>query len=376
MLRSILIYLTALTLFGCSKDDEGSKLDQKIIDLGTVPGELASQPTYQLLAVHNSEIFVGTKGGIWKKHISNKTPWIAAGLENMQVYTLINESNNSSRLFAGGDNGKDNSVPFYYSNNGGKTWEQAKSSAYNEWEEKYEPFYNLTIKPDNPDIIYANMSGTTINVSVDGGKNWKLANGATETNFGYPSLIHFFAQTPDILYQGSEAVLDQATISRYTIDKSNPTLIGEADIFIGKDYELENRRPNCMYTTPGNPEVMYVGLEGALIKTEGNDWTYIFKSDEESKFPYAYIKGIWVNPMNTSHIIFGGGVNGINESLSLFETRDEGKTIKEIDLGITFEDPDVLSITPIEAGSKELSILISENKKGVKELRALIYSTN
>lgn len=376
MLKNISIYLIALILFGCSKDDESSKLEQKITDLGTVPVELASQPTYQLVEVHNSEVFVGTKSGVWKKHIFNKTPWISAGLENMQVYTLINDSDNSSRFFAGGDYGKENSVPFYYSSNGGKTWEQSQSSPFNEWEEKYEPFYNLTIRPNSPDIIYANMSGTSISVSVDGGKSWRLANRATETNFGYPSLIHFMPNTPDALYQGSEAVLDQATVGRYTIDKNDPTMIGESDVFIGENYELENRRPNCMYSSVGNPDVMYLGLEGALIKTDGKDWTYIFKSDEESKYPYAYIKGIWVNPMNTSHIIFGGGVNGINESLSLFETTDEGKTIKEIELGITFEDPDVLSIMPIDAESGALAILISENKEGVKKLRVIIYSIN
>ncbi|HET9431382.1 MAG TPA: hypothetical protein VFO70_09395, partial [Chitinophagaceae bacterium] len=157
------------------------------------------------------------------------------------------------------------------------------------------------------------------------------------------------------------------------IDPADPVMMGPLDQIIGENYEWSNRRPNCIETFGSNPGVLYVGMEGALSKVEGSNWKYLFKSDQvANNFPYTYIKGIWLDPANKKHIIFGGGVNGTNNSMSLYETYDEGSSIVQLKDKMGMTDPDIIDI--VAAGDFP-ALLVRDNGNGNK-LRLLVYRFN
>ena len=85
--------------------------------------------------------------------------------------------------------------------------------------------------------------------------------------------------------------------------------------------------------------------------------------------PYAYITGLWPDPDEPDHLVFGGGVNGENEVLSLFETRDHGVTLRRIGPPSGLQDPAVEQILPV--GTDELAVLISEAESAGDEVRSL-----
>jgi hypothetical protein len=175
---------------------------------------------------------------------------------------------------------------------------------------------------------------------------------------------------PGEIYQGAEAPLDQAWLGKYNINATDPVELGSLQQIIGANYEWGNRRPNCIENFRSDPDVFYVGMEGALSKVEGTSWKYLYQVQEmPDSFPYSYIKGIWVDPANSEHIIFGGGVNGINTSLSLYETYDEGKGIVHLKDKLGMSDPDIIDIVDAYAYP---ALLIRDNGDNNK-LRLVVY---
>ena len=111
-------------------------------------------------------------------------------------------------------------------------------------------------------------------------------------------------------------------------------------------------------------------MEGALSKVEGTQSTYLYKGGEAPHhFPYTYIKGIWMNPSNKKHLIFGGGINGENTSLSLYETPDEGVTIHHISDKLGMTDPEIIDIV---ATDHYPALLIRDNGNN-RKMRLMLY---
>lgn len=112
------------------------------------------------------------------------------------------------------------------------------------------------------------------------------------------------------------------------------------------------------------PGIFYIGLEGALTKVQGTQWSYLFKAGTAAdSFPYTYVKGIWIDPSDKKRMIFGGGVNGNNATLSLYETYDEGTHITHLKDKLGMIDPDIIDIV---ATDKYPSLLIRDSGNGNK----------
>jgi hypothetical protein len=196
-------------------------------------------------------------------------------------------------------------------------------------------------------------------ISTDGGQNWVLANGETEVFFGDPCVIHVPASAPGKLFQGCEAPLDIAWVATQDIDPADPfTLANFNFVAGGPDLALENRRPNGMASGPARPGTLYVGLEGALIALDQDGFDFVFRASQEgSDSPYVYVGAIWLDPEDPDHLVFGGGINGENAALSLFETRDHGQTLREVRAPARLTDPAVEQVAPAGDG---LAVLVSE----------------
>jgi hypothetical protein len=309
--------------------------------------------------VSGERVLVGTADGIWARSLDGSGDWSPSGLEGVSILATRRHPGIEATIFAAGMPVGDRAAPpFYRSDDGGHSWAASAAFPRNAFDQSSEPFYDLVVAPDDPDRLYANLSGPSVAISTDGGQTWALANGETEVFFGDPCVVHVLASAPDRLYQGCEAPLDNAWVATQEIDPEDPFSLDRFTFVAGgPDFALENRRPNAMASGPARPGTLYVGLEGALIAVDDEGFEFLFRAEEGATDPpYAYVSAIWLDPDDGDHFVFGGGVNGENERLSLFETFDHGATIRAIRAPETLVDPAVEQVLPVEGS---LAVLVS-----------------
>jgi hypothetical protein len=353
--RRFLIATSIAALSACAENDA-----DRWEDLGALPALATTALNHTPMVESGGNILVGTSDGIWTRPATGPGEWTQAGLAGIGVFATRRHPTIDATLFAAGQpTGDPASAPFYRSDDGGATWVRAATFPRSPFDGSAEPFFDLAVAPDDPDRLYANLSGPSIAISTDGGQNWVLSNGETEVFFGDPCVIHVLESTPGTLFQGCEAPLDNAWVATQEIDPANPfTLANFTFVAGGPDYALENRRPNATASGPARPGTVYVGLEGALIALDPNGFDFVFRAGQEGdETPYVYVGAIWLDPEDPDHVVFGGGINGENTALWLFETRDHGDTRRQIRPPARLTDPSVEQIVP--AGD-DLAVHVSE----------------
>ncbi|MDJ1496958.1 hypothetical protein QNI19_28740 [Cytophagaceae bacterium DM2B3-1] len=361
----------AMFLLSCKKEND-SHIPQPgkgvFIDHGFIPVAIEINPSADIQeAIHSTnKVFVATSDGIWKNDLTTKA-WSRSGLEGKRI-TFIYKHPTIDKKFFAGISPDSNEKTLYVSTDEGQTWTAVESPVYSSLESMYEVYVCMAIHPAKPNIVFANlMGGTTIAVSKDGGNTWHRNNYAEDSNFSYPCPIAVIPGNTGKIYQGAEAPLDDAWLATYDINTTDPVMLSNFQKVIDMDI-WENRRPNELATFPYTPNTLYVGQEGALSKVTGNQSVFIYKSDEKSTFPYSYIEGIWVDPANTKHILFGGAVNGEQTTLSLYETQDEGKTVAHISDKLGMTEPQVREIIATDSYP---AILIKDDI--LKKARLVLY---
>jgi len=344
-------------------------------DLGTLPAPATTTINHTPLVVSGGRVLVGSGDGIWARPLDGGGAWTRVGLAGIGIFATRRHANLEATVFAAGQPGDDpQAPPFWRTDDGGATWVPSAGFPRNPFDGASEAFYDLAVAADDPDRLYANLSGPSIAVSTDGGQNWALANGATDVYFGYSCVIHVLDSTPGTLFQGCEAPLDVAWVATQDIDPADPfTLANFTYVAGGPDYALENRRPNAMASGPARPGTLYVGLEGALIALDDSGFEFLFRAaDGSGPQPYAYVTAVWLDPADGDHLVFGGGVNGENTTLSLFETFDHGLTLRELAAPVQLTDPAVVQIVPAAGGLAVLLSVADPQHAGGRTLRLFL----
>lgn len=332
-------------LVGCSKDDSDTPAlgNATFIDQGYIPASVSVLTCAQMAAYDNGYVFVATSDGIWKNNLATKE-WSRAGLEGKVVTAIYKHPAVANKFFAGIQTDYASSTKtLYISSDGCSSWAAVDNTPIDKLDGYHEDFFCFAARPNNPNHIYANLEGgVMIAVSTDGGSSWKRMNSKDESYIGYPCPIAFLPNNPNQLFQGAESPLDFAWLGRYDIDGSNPTLLTNFTKLVDMP-TWSNRRPNELQTFLHTGSSIYVGQEGALSKVTGTTTQFIFKSDEHN-FPYTYVNSIWVDPSNAKHIVFGGELNNQEQPMQVYETYDEGSTIKRYEDKLGMANPQVLEI--------------------------------
>ncbi|GAB4022197.1 hypothetical protein GCM10028773_33940 [Spirosoma koreense] len=347
-----------------------------LLDMGEMPVPVKghaefTQNEFQTAAYSDNFVVVATSNGLWRCNLLTKE-WSRSGFAGRKVSCIYKHPTLKNKFFAGVIPAEQSSEKsLFISEDGGQSWTAATTPIHDDGENRYETYVSIAVRPSHPDQVYANLEGgAMIAVSTDGGQSWQRMNYEPHSNFGYQSNIVFLPDNPDQLFQGSENPFDDAWLGRYTIDPTDPVKLTQFTKVVDMSV-FGNRRPVELQTTVYTGNSIYVGQEGALAKVTGTTTQFIFKAEENKPaLPYAYIYGIWIDPKDTRHLLFGGAVNGDQTALSLFETLDEGITIRQLN-----DIPSLASAQVVKIVTTDTDPAIVLYDTATKKIRLFLYKS-
>ena len=304
---------------------QGALRDATWRDLGII-----DTVTPRTITVLGDEVLLGTTGGLWRRSLDEDSDWQRSGLEGSVVHSVVVLDPAAGRLVAslGAPAGEMLSAPpFAVSSDAGMSWTRTgQSLAWDDaGETRYDEGHDIAVAPG--DVLFANMSGQSIARSTDAGQSWMYASGEP-AQLCYACRLLVPAGDPTAMYQGCECPLDRASIRRYDIADpaaaplDSPTTVLSADT-------LGNRRINTLDSRGGAPARVYAGVEGGMLWLQDGDWDWVYFSPQGSDGSrlYTYVTTIWEDPCDAAHLVFGGGEQGFNDVISLYETFDLGDTL-------------------------------------------------
>ncbi|MBI3134386.1 MAG: T9SS type A sorting domain-containing protein [Bacteroidetes bacterium] len=369
MSRSITItFIFLLTLLDTTKLQAQNAIftDHGFIPVASISAS-SGAAEFQSAIYNNGDVFIATTDGIWKNNITSQV-WSPAGLQGIQIASLFQHPDSPDKFYAGAyinlPPPSTNTNPLFISEDGGLTWNPATAPVN-------ENYYAFAVRPGNPNHVYANVEAANIAVSADGGETWDFMNHNTGGYFGYQSCIAFTPLNPNQIYQGSENPMDCAWLGKYDIDLTDPFILSNFETVVDGQCgggPWENRRPDELRTFANNSDNLYVGQEGALSKVSPqglNQTEFLYLSNGEPDKPYSYIYAIWVDPLDTNHLIFGGALNNNAQPMQLYETYTEGDTFYRYTQTFDLTNPMVLEIVDIGGGMVAV-VLNDQNENRVK----------
>lgn len=267
----------------------------------------------ETMQVSDNFLYAGTDNGIYKKDITiSDTIWTHIGLDDYSIKALL--VINADTIFASIkiiDNESD-TISLFQTVDGGIDWNSCQNGFGGEYSKQV---ITLSKNSDFPELIYA-TGFAVIAKSTDFGLNWQMVWG--DWSFGGLG-THFIQEDPNstnIIWAGGESGYFQPYILKSYDYGSNWQ---ENWIEVGGDNACY-----CIAIHPQNSEIVYIGMEGRIIKSidGGNNWNSIFTP---SSYPYFF--GIAISPYNPL-IIYATGLYNDSTShyLELYISEDGGNS--------------------------------------------------
>ncbi|MFO0653368.1 MAG: hypothetical protein U0326_44520 [Polyangiales bacterium] len=350
--------------------------------------DLGSPPTGTLplsITVVGSDVLLGTESGLFRRPLDGSAEWSPSGLEQEGVVALRVSPTQPERVVAsvagiahppGATPGDPPPVaitfpdapPIRWSTDGGRTW--TRSGEELRWPDVEPPSYDyaadLAFTPDGR-RLFANYANSLLE-STDGGRTWTWRDGAPGAA-GYPCHL---AATNDHVWQGCELGLDIARIDSFEL---TPNGVGPRVEVIGWD-ELGNRRPNSMTVSAADPGDVWVGVEGALLRLSADtEPEWLFRGADTTD-EYAYVRGVWLDPCDRDHLVFGGNLQYGNSSLWLAESFDDGASHvrQSPPPGVTAREWRIAAMTTPAVAATDLVLAIETWSADVRSARVLVRS--
>jgi len=280
----MLFAFSMFMLLACSEDEtdeKDSRAQWKKLGLdGTVTNQMQ---------LSGDNLYVATTTGLFKKDIDTNSDFVSLGFADKNVQAL--EIVSAEHLFVSVVDKSGVEPPrIYQSDDDGETWSEVGS---NFGGENPEPVFDFAYDEIN-DILYA--SGySVVAKSADDGITWEPIYGFWQ---GFATGVSVVAINPNDradIWAGGQGGMENGFLARSSTGAwdtwhdlvENPTVVKEITF------------------TPGNRDRIFVGFEGALLKTDdgGETWQTLIDS-EQHKFYF----GICLNNASPDRIYTGGWI--------------------------------------------------------------------
>ncbi len=199
----------------------------------------------------------------------------------------------------------------YRSTDGGDTWERIYTSPYAATQD-----IRVAVTPADPNRVYLYLGGVAqgstareirLTTSQDGGSSWetrRLNEVVDAGQFGYNTYFHADPANAETLYVGSRDVYKSTNGGGNWANINNSfTVTG------GYNPRLSNAHPDqhSLAFLPGNSNVLFIGNDGGLYKSEDAGKT--FKSKNQTLSLSQFV-GLAIDPRNPKTTLAGAQDNG------------------------------------------------------------------
>lgn len=304
----LLTIVILLLLSSCDDDDNvtpAPELTFKQIGLDNLK-------VYELVLLGDDSLFAATNDGVYVKKLGSANPFTQLGLDGRNVLDLVVFTTEHIVATTGNRGFTADSPGIHETTNGGTSWQK---SAFGDGNTE-EPAQSLSLHPTEPGVVYA-AGNAVVAKSEDYGKSWDVVWGEFG---GFASGTHVAELNPfkktDLWYGGQGGIengylgylRNEQPGEEWTDLVDNPTVAVEV-----------------AFTKP-NSENIFVGFEGALMKTSnnGDNWKKVIDGHENG---LRFFYGIDKSENNEHHIYAGGWLKGEeHQSLVLYSSRDSGES--------------------------------------------------
>lgn len=266
------------------------------------------------MQLHDGFLYAATESGLYTKSAATAdTTWSSLGLDGRNVRTF--EKLSDVIFIVSVDVTDDdviNSQEIYRTIDGGGTWHRTAEHLQQDAPEGY--FEVIRKMPGHPQKLLAG-GYTTLAASEDGGQTWQPVSGAWD-GFGFAThFIAFDPVRPEIVWAGGESPIMQPFLLKSDTGGEDWQVI---NLDLGGDNAVYS-----MAIDPSDPDNLYVGVEGSVLKSTDGGQTWTKRLTPEM---YEYFLGLRLSPVRTSRVYASGVVRVADGDLALYISDDGGST--------------------------------------------------
>jgi photosystem II stability/assembly factor-like uncharacterized protein len=306
----IFILIVPALLFSCSEtihvpaEEEWTAVKWNFLGLGG--------RRVEALRVNGNLLYAITDDGVYRKVInSTDSVWTPLGLQGKHGQALLVISADTILAGVRCSGLDDDTTSLFRTVDGGAGWhpfQNGLSSPY------HIPVRDLECVPHQSATLFT-VGPVPVAKTVDGGLSWRTVLEGTSCGIKF---LRIDPSSPNIVWVGGENVIFSPCLLKSTDSGENWQQLSP---WHGGDNSCHS-----IAIHPLNPDLAYVPMEGAVIKTTngGNDWSVVF--DEKHSYLYA----IAIDPDNPSSIYVAGAAMN-PQPLILYRSTDAGSSWSSID---------------------------------------------
>lgn len=379
-----LFSLVSLIMTSCfdSKQDEFS---YEWADYGLIAGNV----TGTTLAAFGNRILVGSDNGLQYFDVGANVQWKNSNVTGVKITSILLHPLIQNVVIATADpnassNTNTDAFPIYKSTDGGVTWSGITNGLVADGSDERPTVNYITWKLiDEQQIgaryadMYISLAGDAVARSKNDGNAWTVVKGSLDSNSTDHCYINVMQSFFTYLYQGCENADGTSYIERIDLNSDDVDVLPDGNRFVNQSNidgkQVVGLRPS--YFTPG---LSYGMLKGGLIAIVENDWRWVYQHPSSAgQGLNTIMTAFWINPSDLNNLVFGGYEQNDNETFSLYETTDHGKSFSLIDPPsfLSLSSPKIMSSFESGLGGRNMMLLVT-GKGAQGETRTRVLSRN
>ncbi len=302
LLTPVVAWMLLFFLAGCQ--DENTSPDNLVNwkKLG-LDGKTINQ-----LQVDGTRLYAATTSGLYAYETSaNNADFTLAGFanKNVQAVEILSSGEVMASLF---DKSGTETPELYLSSNDGVSWQAVEGFFGGD---VAEPVIDLHQHPTQPNTLLASGFGVVAK-SVDKGKTWSVLYGDWGMLATGVSVVTVNPNEPTQLWAGGQGGIENG----FLLHSDN-----ETDWDIWSDLVSNPTVVKEITFVPENPDQLFVGFEGALLKTTngGATWRTLISSEQ-----HKFFFGVGVSTANKSRVYTGGWLKTADPQPLILQVSNDG----------------------------------------------------
>jgi len=380
----LLLTLTSLTLTSCF-DSKKDDFNYEWVDYGLVSGNV----TGMAMSAFGNRIIVGSDNGLQYFDVGANAQWRNSNVTGVKITSILNHPLLPNVIIATADpnassNTNTSAFPIYKSIDGGVNWSGITEGLVTEGSQKRPTVNYITWKLiDQSQIgaryadMYISLAGDAVARSKSDGNTWTVIKGDLNSNSTSNCYVNVMQSFYTYLYHGCENNDGSTYIDRIDLNFDDVTALPNGNRFVTQSSiggkQVVGLRPS--YYTPG---LSYALLKGGVIAIVENEWRWVYQHPSNAgQGLNTIMTSFWINPVDLNNLVFGGYEANDNNTFSLYNSPDHGKsfTLIEPPTFLALTSPRIMASFEAGLGGRNMMLLVA-GKDAQGNTRTRVISRN